>query len=62
MFDEAGFPRSCEILPGNAAEPKALKDAIRRLQTVCDGGAKPTVIMDAGIATVDNTAWLNYGL
>ena len=48
-LDGAGFPRSCEILPGNVSDVEA----------VCGGTApKPTVVMDAGIATEENIVWL----
>ncbi len=58
-LDGAGFPRSCEILPGNASEPGTLEDALDRLEAVCGGTApKPTVVMDAGIATEENVLWL----
>ena len=58
-LDGAGFPRSCEILPGNVSEPGTLEDALVRLEAVCGGTApKPTVVMDAGIATEENIAWL----
>jgi transposase len=52
-LDFSGFPRNVEILPGNAGEPGTLRQAIARL-----GGTRPTVIMDAGIATKDNLAYL----
>ncbi len=54
MIDASGFPRTAEILPGNASEPATLHQAIAQLN-----GAKPTVIMDAGIATEANLAYLN---
>ena len=58
-LDGAGFPRSCEILPGNVSEPGTLEDALARLEGVCGGTApKPTVVMDAGIATEENIVWL----
>ena len=58
-LDGAGFPRSCEILPGNVSEPGTLHDALARLEAVCGGTApKPTVVMDAGIATEENIVWL----
>ena len=58
-LDGAGFPRSCEILPGNVSEPGTLEDALARLEAVCAGAApKPTVVMDAGIATDENITWL----
>ncbi len=58
-LDGASFPRSCEILPGNASEPGTLEDALTRLKAVCGGAApKPTLIMDAGIAIEENIVWL----
>ncbi len=58
-LDGAGFPRSCEILPGNVSEPGTLHEALARLEAVCgDAAAKPTVVMDAGIATEENIVWL----
>ena len=52
-LDASGFPRNVEILPGNASEPGTLKQAIEKLN-----GDRPTVIMDAGIATEENLAYL----
>ena len=41
------------------SEPGTLEDALVRLEAVCGGTApKPTVVMDAGIATEENIAWL----
>ena len=58
-LDGAGFPRSCEVLPGNVSEPGTLEDALARLEAVCgDAAPKPTVVMDAGIATEENITWL----
>ena len=53
LLDESGFPRSCEMLPGNVSEPATLEDALRRLELRCND-KKPTVIMDAGIASEEN--------
>ena len=52
-IDASGFPRTAEILPGNASEPKTLRTAIEQLN-----GSKPTVIMDAGIVSEANLAYL----
>ena len=52
-----GFPRSSEILPGNVGEAKTLEAALESLEEVhgCrDPNNRPTVVMDAGIATDDN--------
>ena len=58
-LDGAGFPRRCEILAGNVSEPGTLRDALERLAGA-EGRerAKPTVILDAGIASEANLAWL----
>ena len=59
MLDAAGFPRACEILPGNVSECGTLADAIGRLRAECGAGQPtPTVVMDAGIATEANLTWL----
>ncbi len=52
-MDASGFPRNVQTLPGNAGEPATLKEAIGKLR-----GAKPTVIMDSGIATEQNLQYL----
>ena len=39
-FDGAGFPRSCEILPGNVSEPGTLHEALARLYVVSEGKKK----------------------
>ena len=56
--DEGGFPRRSSVLPGNVSEPGTLLDALDSLATQDEGEGKPTVIMDAGIATEDNLAEL----
>ena len=52
--DEGGFPRRSSVLPGNVSEPGTLFEALDSLATQDEGKDKPTVIMDAGIATEDN--------
>ncbi len=55
----AGFPRRCEIRPGTAREPGWLEDTLARLEAVCGGTApKPTLVMDAGMASAENILWL----
>ena len=56
--DEGGFPRRSSVLPGNVSEPGTLLDALDSLATEDEGEDKPTVIMDAGIATKENLAAL----
>ena len=56
--DEGGFPHRSRILPGNVSEPGTLLEALDSLTTRDEDEDKPTVIMDAGIATEDNLAAL----
>ncbi len=69
VLDGSGFPRKSEVFAGNASEPKTLKAMIQGLQkplldNVDDRQMqlleknKPTIVMDAGIATQDNVTWL----
>ena len=59
VLDSSGFPRRSHVYEGNVSEPKTLSEMIHGLEkgrTSAD--LKPTVVMDAGIATEDNIAWL----
>ena len=56
--NEGGFSRRSSVLPGNVSEPGTLLDALDSLATEDEGEDKPTVIMDAGIATGKNFAAL----
>ena len=54
VLDASGFPKKSEIFPGNVSEPSTLEQMLSTL-----GGHKgTTVVMDAGIATAANIAWL----
>ena len=57
VMNEHGFLNRTSILPGNASEPKTLEEMIENL-SVHQSLFKPTIILDAGIATNDNLAWL----
>ena len=57
VMNEHGFLNRTSILPGNASEPKTLEEMIESL-SVHQSLFKPTIILDAGIATKDNLAWL----
>ena len=62
-LDGAGFPRGCEVLAGDVSEAATLAAALARFEAEVgagdgQGGKKPTVILDAGIATEENIAWL----
>lgn len=56
-LDGSGFPRRSEVFEGNASEPKTLAQMVGKL-TASDSGHTPTVVLDAGIATEENIAWL----
>ncbi len=61
VLDMQGFPKRSRIFEGNVSEPSTLETMINGLS---DGDnpqqslLKPTVVMDAGIATEDNVKWL----
>ena len=59
-LDGAGFPRGCEVLAGDVSEPSTLKAALERFEAEAGSGEgpKPTVVVDAGIATEANIGWL----
>ena len=57
VMNEHGFLNRTAILPGNASEPKTLEEMIESL-SAHESLFKPTIILDAGIATKDNLAWL----
>jgi len=57
VLNQQGFLSRSEFLPGNVSEPKSLKDAILTLSSSEDL-FKPTIVMDAGIATEENLQWL----
>jgi len=59
VLDSSGFPRRSHVYEGNVNEPKTLAEMIHDLEKGgTSAGLKPTVVMDAGIATEDNIAWL----
>lgn len=57
VMNEHGFLNRTSILPGNASEPQTLKEMIENLSVHYDL-LKPTIILDAGIASEDNLSWL----
>ncbi|GFO73466.1 transposase, IS1634 family [Bathymodiolus japonicus methanotrophic gill symbiont] len=59
VLDGDGFPLSSQVFPGNASEPATLKLMLDELRDKDPfHQIKPVVIMDAGIASADNIAWL----
>ena len=57
VLDGSGFSKRSEVLEGNASEPKTLAEMVGKL-TARDSSPVPTVVLDAGIATEENIAWL----
>jgi len=57
VLDASGFPERSEIFTGNVSEPATLEKMLRKLAPGPVAHA-PTVVLDAGIATEDNLAWL----
>ena len=53
LLDGSGFPREVRILPGNVSEPATLE-----LFVAGYAKERPTIIMDAGIATEKNLTYL----
>lgn len=59
VLDGDGFPLSSKVFPGNASEPETLALMLDGLQFKNPlTHTKPCVIMDAGIASAKNIAWL----
>ena len=60
VLDGEGFPLSSQVFPGNASEPDTLEQMLDGLQgkNPLTPVKKPVIIMDAGIATAENIAWL----
>ena len=59
VLDGNGFPLSSQVFPGNASEPATLSLMLDGLQGKNPlAREKPVIIMDAGIASADNIAWL----
>lgn len=55
VIDSQGFPKTSRIFPGNQSEPETLLDMVNTLyQQDPTSNTKPTVIIDAGIATEEN--------
>jgi transposase len=59
VIDSNGFPKASQVFSGNQSEPETLLDMVKTLQQQDPTtNAKPTVVIDAGIATEDNLAKL----
>lgn len=59
VLDSSGFPRRSHVYEGNVNEPRTLSEMLHDLEKGgTSTGQKPTVVMDAGIATEENITWL----
>jgi hypothetical protein len=59
VIDSKGFPKSSQIFSGNQSEPDTLLEMVNTLYTKDPVKSnKPTVVIDAGIATDENLAML----
>lgn len=61
VLDMHGFPKHSQVFEGNISEPKTLEMMIRRLagrDTFKDSLGKPTIVLDAGVASEANIQWL----
>ena len=64
LVSDDGMPLVSHIYEGNQSEPETMEDMIKRLEMLAWGDSgqlslvKPTVVMDRGIATIDNIAYL----
>jgi transposase len=56
VVNQQGFPIKSHIFEGNVSESKTLQSAVKQLN--CSNERKPTIVLDAGIATEENLCWL----
>lgn len=59
LVDDQGFPIFSQVYRGNVGEPQTLFDVLARLETdykEFTPAFRPTIVMDRGIATIDNIA------
>jgi transposase len=57
VLDGSGFPKRSEVFAGNASEPQTLAQMVGKLAKD-EASSQPTVVLDAGLATEENIAWL----
>jgi transposase len=57
VLDADGFPKRSNVFNGNVSEPKTLENMIKGL-CAYKPLIKPTIVLDAGIATEANIKWL----
>jgi len=57
VLDADGFPKRSNVFEGNVSEPKTLEGMIKDISDE-NTHVKPTLVLDAGIATQANIKWL----
>jgi len=57
VLDMNGFPKNSRIFAGNISEPTTLETMIRKLAAE-HSLIKPTIVLDAGVATEETIQWL----
>jgi len=58
VVNAEGFVKYSKIYNGNISEPKTLADIVAELSQNTSNNSKPTIVIDAGIATEENLAYL----
>lgn len=58
VLDGEGFPLGHKIFPGNMHDCRSLVEAVGDLRRICADGTMPMVVLDGGIATDENLAYL----
>ena len=58
VLDEAGFPKATETWSGNTHDSATLEQMLGQLEARSGKQKEATVVMDRGIATADNVAYL----
>jgi transposase len=64
IVDSNGFPVSSKIFPGNVSEPQPLRNILEQMGLLDEkfSAMRPTLVMDRGIATIENIDLLKeYG-
>ena len=58
IVDEGGFAKYSELFAGNQYEADTLAGMVRCLEEHLEPASDRTIVIDAGIATEENLAWL----
>jgi len=58
VLDGEGFVLTHKVFNGNMHDSKSMVAAVHELQNLCGDGSRPLVVLDGGIASSDNLAYL----